>query len=355
MLAKLKLAAYGLLVVLALWFAWGFYVNYTAVTISSAVADPEASIGAPAQTQDSAATPNDSASSTNASAQNPDAGTNADLAASTTAVAASESDTNQPDAAVTAADPDSTNSISATNPAPAKVTKKAKKSRKVVDVHQSVRVATAETRTAMIGYLVKLVLVMALLGGLIAYDFTRNFAHKAVDMLFDDDHTPAVKDPEYERAEQVWAEGRPMEAIEIMRAHLKKNPREQYVALRIAEIYEKDFRNYLAAAMEIEEVLKHKLHPDRWGWTAIHLCNLYSKLGRQADYDALLNRIVKEFPHTSAAIKARKVLGLPEENMESDESQSTNVQILQGDPTWEPPADSSEGNSNLPRGFRPKK
>ena len=56
-----------------------------------------------------------------------------------------------------------------------------------------------------------------------------------------------------------------------MREYLLKNPREQHVSLRIAEIYEKDLANPLAAALEYEEVLKQKLPAERWGWAAIHL------------------------------------------------------------------------------------
>ncbi len=98
----------------------------------------------------------------------------------------------------------------------------------------------------------------------------------------------------------------------MLRDYLKKNPRELHAALRIAEIYEKDLKNYLAAALEYEEVLKHKLPPERWGWAAIHLCNLYSKLNHQDKTLNLLHRIVNEYPKTAAAKKARTRLGLAE-------------------------------------------
>src|SRR5438477_11946325 len=94
--------------------------------------------------------------------------------------------------------------------------------------------------------------------------------------LMFNDEGEAMSDPQYEEAEQVWANGEPLEAIRLMREYLNTNPREQHVALRIAEIYEKDLGNYLAAALEYEEVLTKKLSQERWGWAAIHLCNLYS-------------------------------------------------------------------------------
>jgi len=71
---------------------------------------------------------------------------------------------------------------------------------------------------------------------LIAYDVTQFLGSKSLDVLFNDD-LKGVHNPEYEEAESLWANGKPLEAIQMMREYLKKNPREQYVALRIAEIY----------------------------------------------------------------------------------------------------------------------
>src|SRR2546429_1455339 len=48
----------------------------------------------------------------------------------------------------------------------------------------------------------------------------------------------------------LFRSGNFLEAIQLMRDYLKQNPREQHVALRIAEIYEKDLQNFLAAALE---------------------------------------------------------------------------------------------------------
>jgi hypothetical protein len=138
-----------------------------------------------------------------------------------------------------------------------------------------------------------------------------------------------------------------------MREYLQRNPREQYVALRIAEIYEKDLGNLLAAALEYEEVLKHKLAPDRWGWGAIHLCNLYFKLNEAEKGFALLRRIVAEYPETQAADKARKRLEQVDAQMAA-EGLSSAPEAAPAPPAavQAPAADSS---SHLPPGFRPKK
>jgi hypothetical protein len=132
----------------------------------------------------------------------------------------------------------------------------------------------------------------------------------------------------------------------MMREYLKKHPREQHVALRIAEIYEKDLFNPLAAALEYEEVLQHKLPPERWGWAAIHLCNLYSKLNHHDKVIALLKRIDAEYGQTAAAEKARKRLedlGVP---LAADE-------IAQEDQSPQPPPPDS--GPKLPPGFTLKK
>jgi hypothetical protein len=136
---------------------------------------------------------------------------------------------------------------------------------------------------------------------------------KTGKILFDHEGE-LVKTPDYELAEQEWANGNPLDAIQLMRNYLKEHPQEQHVALRIAEIYEKDLKNHLAAALEYEEVLKQKLPPEQWGWTAIHLCNLYStKLNQPEKARALLERIDAEYGGTAAASKARKHLGLEAE------------------------------------------
>jgi hypothetical protein len=147
------------------------------------------------------------------------------------------------------------------------------------------------------------------LGFLIGHDVSHYFGNRVLRGLYNDEGE-GLKDPAYENAEQEWADGNHLEAIRLMREYLQKYPREQHVAIRIAEIYEKDLNNNLAAALEYEEVLKHKLLPDRWGWSAIHLCNLYFKLGQTDKAVALLRRVDAEYGETAAAEKARKRLVL---------------------------------------------
>jgi len=174
---------------------------------------------------------------------------------------------------------------------------------------------------------------------LVASDVSHYVAARAHQELYNDEGE-ATASPEYDQAEQAWANGEFMEALRLLREHLNRHPRELHVAFRIAEIYEKDLGNHLAAALEYEEILKHKLAPDRWGWAAIHLCNLYNRLNQPGKCEALLRRIVDEYGDTPAAQKARDRLGIPE-------TEETEAPVAMEPP----PADGPK----LPPGFRPKK
>lgn len=176
---------------------------------------------------------------------------------------------------------------------------------------------------------------------LLAQDVSRYLAERAHRSLHDDEGKVMVN-PEYDQAEQVWANGDYLEAIRLMREFLKKNPRQVHVALRIAEIYEKDLANNLAAALEYEEILKFKLDPERWGWAAIHLCNLYNRISQPAKAEALLRRIVDEYGETAAAEKARERLGTIEQESP----------VAKGP---EPSQPDTNSGLKLPPGFRPKK
>src|ERR1044071_7398577 len=188
-----------------------------------------------------------------------------------------------------------------------------------------------------------MVLSLVGLGLLLANDLSHFFSGRAMKVMYNEEGE-GVASPDYEKAEEEWAKGNFLDAIQLMRDYLKLNPREQHVALRIAEIYEKDLENHLAAALEYEEVLKQKLPPERWGWAAVHLCNLYtSKLNQSDKGVALLHRIVAEYGETAAADKARKRLAqLEDEGL-----------VPPSVPAPGPAPGAPAGN--LPPGFAPKK
>ncbi len=187
------------------------------------------------------------------------------------------------------------------------------------------------------------------LGGLLAWDVARAMGERASKSMMAEDWVER-KDPEYEKAEEVWANGQHLDAIALMREYLAKNPREQHVAIRIAEIYEKDLGNHLAAALELEEVLRKKLPREKWGWTAVRLSNLYSGRLNQSDKALeLLERIVNQYPETGAAKKARQRLGLPEPEVAV--APADEVDDGGSDDSPPPPP---EPPSGLPKGFRPR-
>lgn len=209
------------------------------------------------------------------------------------------------------------------------------------------RQATPESKgyARMISYGVGLIGMVIGLGLLLGHDVSQMIGNRALKVLYDDEGEALVT-PEYEIAEQQWADGNHLEAIRLMRDHLEKHPRQVHVALRIAEIYEKDLQNPVAAALEYEEVLKKKLPAERWGWAGIHLCNLYFRLNQPDKAVALLKRIDAEYGETAAAEKARKRLT----EMDEPLAETRPVEEPQAPTQVEPPA-----KSNLPPGFRAKK
>ena len=193
-------------------------------------------------------------------------------------------------------------------------------------------------------------LVVLFLALLLAHDVSQLIGDRFAKLVFDHEGA-AEQSPEYDRAEEVWANGDYLEAIQLMRDYLKKHPREVYVAFRIAEIYEENLKSWLAAALEYEEILKHRLPTDRWGWAAIHLANLYSgRLGKtQAALD-LLHRVDGECDDTPSARKARERLAQFEPPAETAPGATPAAAPTEPEPIADPPPPSH----NLPRGFRPK-
>lgn len=201
------------------------------------------------------------------------------------------------------------------NPAAQPLPKNVKLAEKVVEEEQTeTKSPFNHEYSLMMTYGVGLFLCVVGLGILIGRDVAGAFGNRAARMIYDDNDTITVRNADYERADTAWSNGDYLGAIQLLREYLVKNPREVHAALRIAEIYEKDMNNHLAAALEYEEVLKHKLNPERWGWTAIKLANIYSgKLNNSDKALALLHRIANEYGQTKAGEKARQRLAHVEE------------------------------------------
>ncbi len=243
--------------------------------------------------------------------------------------AGTETDTNQPTAT---GEPGATQAVAAVAPptptnAPGPVP----------TVPSPDRPAEARGGFSMVWGAVALVAILAL-GILVGREIAGYLTQRVHREIYGEASEP-VGDPEYDEAEQVWARGDHLEAVRLLREFLKKKPNKLHAAFRIAEIYEKDLKNPLAAALEYEAILNHRFEAERWGWAAIHLVNLYNRLGQPDKAEATLRRILAEQPHTTAAAKARERLGEP----------------LASAPAEEEAPPPENGQFHLPPGFRPKK
>jgi tetratricopeptide (TPR) repeat protein len=140
-----------------------------------------------------------------------------------------------------------------------------------------------------------------------AYDVTKFIRSRAEGWILQGGVTTEPV-PEIQEAERIRASGAPLDAIRLLREYLQANPYELQAMARIAEIYRYDLKNDLAAALEYEELLKHKLPDDQWAWAALHLAKLYGRLNDLDKSVALLERIDNEYGHTIAGRRAKKAL-----------------------------------------------
>jgi hypothetical protein len=136
----------------------------------------------------------------------------------------------------------------------------------------------------------------------------KDFFGKQVERIMVQSAPPTDSVPELEEAQRLRASGEPLDAIRILREYLQANPYHLHVMSRIAEVYRYDLGNDLAAALEYEELLKHKLPDDQWAWAALHLAKLYGRLNELEKSVALLDRLDSKFGHTIAGRRAKKAL-----------------------------------------------
>jgi tetratricopeptide (TPR) repeat protein len=170
-------------------------------------------------------------------------------------------------------------------------------------VHQT----TGASRPRIMLYLSLCVLAAVVLGLVCAYELSKFVKGNAERWIL---QGSAATGPvaEFEEAERLRASGRALDAIGVLREYLQANPYELQAMKRIAEIYRYDLKNDLAAALEYEELLKHKLPDDQWAWAALHLAKLY---GRRNELDKsleLLERLGTDYGHTVAGRRAKKAL-----------------------------------------------
>lgn len=139
-------------------------------------------------------------------------------------------------------------------------------------------------------------------------DAKRYFRGRVEEWMVEGNASSTEPVPELEQAQKVRASGDPLEAIRLLREYLQANPYALHVMGRIAEIYRYDLHNDLAAALEYEEMLKHKLPDDQWAWGALHLAKLYGRLNELEKSVALLEKLDEDYGHTIAGRRAKKAL-----------------------------------------------
>ncbi|MBL6766332.1 MAG: hypothetical protein ISQ14_15370 [Verrucomicrobiae bacterium] len=140
------------------------------------------------------------------------------------------------------------------------------------------------------------------MGDILRFDFGQKIQY--VDEVTSDQER-------YEKAEYLILKGSFRDAVEMLKQITKNDPAHFEAHLRMAEVLDKNLEAYEEAAPAYEAALKLKFHPERWSWTAVRLCNIYSgKLGQGNRALKLMRRLVAEQPHTAGAAKVKKRLAM---------------------------------------------
>ncbi len=167
--------------------------------------------------------------------------------------------------------------------------------------------AAGASKSRMMEYFGGLLATLAILGPMCAYDVSHFFGNRAEQWILQGG-PPNLPAPECVEAERLLAGRQPLAAIESLRDYLRKHPAEWRAKARIADIYNRQLKNYPAAMLEYEEVLACRPDPEAWGWAALHLTKIYSRLNRPEKADELLRRLEADYGRTLAARRARQKL-----------------------------------------------
>ena len=141
----------------------------------------------------------------------------------------------------------------------------------------------------------------------VAWDVSHFFGWQA-ERLFLGGGSVASFTPVLWKAERLRKQTEPLEAIRALRDYLTAHPRQWRIAVRIAEIYQHDLANPLAAALEYEEILRRRLPRPARAWLMVRLAACYLLLRRTDESAEMFRRVMAEFPRTPAAGKAMRRL-----------------------------------------------
>jgi tetratricopeptide (TPR) repeat protein len=168
--------------------------------------------------------------------------------------------------------------------------------------HKAPDASGGEVAFHLVGFLGS-VIVLALFW---AFQVSHFWGKRAENWVLQGGEQPEEAAAELEEAERLRKQQQPLEAIRVLRDYLQRHPGELQVMSHIAEIYRDDLHNFLAAALEYEELLQHKLPDEQWGWAALHLTTLYARMNQPEKSLATLERLEQDYGHTLAAKRARE-------------------------------------------------
>ena len=147
----------------------------------------------------------------------------------------------------------------------------------------------------------------AVLAVFVAWDVAQFFGWQA-ERLFLGGGRLSRLTPTWWRAERLCKVGEGDEAVRVLRAAASAHPRQWRLGVRIAEIYQHDLTNPLAAALEYEELLKRRLPRPARAWLMVRLAACYLLLRRVEESAAMLRLVMVKFPRTPAGKKAARRL-----------------------------------------------
>jgi len=150
-------------------------------------------------------------------------------------------------------------------------------------------------------------LIGTALGILMAWDASHLLGEFAGRLFVGGGRLPSVT-PVLWKADRLRTQGQPLKAVHSLREHLRANPRQWYVAVRIAELYQHSLEDPLSAALEYDQLLKHRLPRSARAEILLRLaaCQLLLRKGNLSA--STLRELIGTFPRSKAAEKARRRL-----------------------------------------------
>jgi signal transduction histidine kinase len=147
----------------------------------------------------------------------------------------------------------------------------------------------------------------AALAMFVAWDVSQFLGWQAERLFLGGGRLPGLT-PAWWKAERLCKSGQTDEAVRILRDASDSHPRQWRINVRIAEIYQHNLANPLAAALEYEELLKRRLPRPARAWLMVRLAACYLVLHRVEESAMKLRAVMEQFPKTPAAKKAEQRL-----------------------------------------------